>query len=280
MGETVYLNGAFVPIEKALVPVEDRGYQFADGIYEVIRVYGGGPFRLEHHLDRLERSAAAIELSLPPRMEIEAAAYELLRRNNLAEAGIYLQVTRGVAPRQHLIPEGIAPTVVMTARAVSAPKAETWQRGVAAVTVPDGRWELCHVKSVGLLFNTLAKQQAHRAGAFEAIFVRDGVVTEGSSSNLFALIDGVLFTHPRDNHILAGITRGAVIELAKKLGRPLREEKYTKEDLDRAQEVFFSSSIVEIVPVVSIDGRPVGRGVPGPVTLGIREAFEALTKKE
>lgn len=275
MGETVYLNGRFVPLEQAMVPIDDRGYQFADGIYEVIRVYGGRPFLMERHLDRLERSAAEIELPRPPREELEAAAAELLRRNGLSDAAIYIQITRGAIARQHLPPAGLRPQLVMTARPVPAPGPEQRRRGIAVITLPDDRWLHCNVKSVGLLPNVLGKLKASRAGCADAIYVRDGVVTESTSSNVCAVFDGELWTHPANHLILHGITRGAVLELARAAGIRVREEAFRAERLGEAEELVLTSTILEVMPITQVDGRPVGSGVPGPVARRLQEAFEA-----
>ncbi|HEY8450619.1 MAG TPA: aminotransferase class IV, partial [Bacillota bacterium] len=210
---TVFLNGRFVPYEQAVIPVEDRAFLFADGVYEVIPCYGGRPFRLELHLERLRQSATALEIRLPyPLAEFERIVHELIRLNNLSDASVYLQVSRGVAPRNHLFPEGAQPTVVGIARPFTPPSDEELERGVRAITAPDNRWGICYIKTVGLLPNVLARQAAHRRGADEAILVRDGLVTEGTASNVFCVLDGIVYTHPLAN-ILPGITRTTVLEI-------------------------------------------------------------------
>jgi D-alanine transaminase len=270
----VYLNGEFVPYERATVPVEDRGLLFADGIYEVVRTYKGKLFALEPHLDRLERSAAIMRLPIPPREEIRSAMEECVRRSGLPEAAIYLQITRGrPGPRKHTMPKQAQPTVFMIAHEAPAPDPQPIAKAVAAITVPDLRWHLCNVKSVGLFLNTLAKTQAEEAGAAEAIFVRDGVVTEGSSTNVFAVIDGVLRTHPEGPHILSGITRMHIIQVARELGIPVREEAFGVSDMLRASEVFYTGTSSEAIPVGLIDGHVIGEGTPGPVAARVREAL-------
>jgi D-alanine transaminase len=270
----VYLNGEFVPYEKATVSIEDRGLLFADGIYEVVRTYRGKLFGLEPHLDRLLRSAAIMRLPLPPREEIRAAIEECVRRSGFAECAVYLQVTRGnPGPRKHAMPKEARPTIFMIAREAQAVDPKPIARAVACITVPDLRWHMCNVKSVGLFLNTLAKTQAQEAGADEAIFVRDGVVTEGSSTNVFAVIDGVLRTHPEGPHILSGITRMHIIEVAKELGIPVREEAFGVTDMLRASEVFFTGTSSEAIPVGLVDGHVIGEGTPGPVAARVREAL-------
>lgn len=273
-----YVNGEFVPLERAVVSVEDRGFLFADGIYEVIRVYGGRPFRLEDHLRRLEASARAIELPLPaPVEEIGRLAEEVRTRNDHREAIIYIQVTRGPAPRHHLFPERPRPTLVIWTREIEGPSPEMVDRGVACITVPDTRWALCEVKTVGLLPNVLARQQAARQGAYEAIFVRGGVVTEASSSNVFAVLDGVVYTHPVDN-ILPGVTRTVALELLAARGIPARQEPVPLERFRRADEIFLTGTTTEICGVTRLDGQPVGDGRVGPITRALQEDFRRLTR--
>ncbi len=272
----VYLNGSFVPYAEAVVPIEDRGFVFADGVYEAVRFYGGKPFALDEHLARLERSAAAIDLELPAVEELAMATRETVVRNRCSDAVVYLQVTRGSAPRKHEFPvPSTTPTVFMIAREVARPDAKRLAAGVACITVPDIRWHRCNIKSIALLPNVLAKQQAAEAGAAEAVLVRDGVVTEGGSSNFFLVRDSCLFTHPADEHILAGITRGIVLSLARELRIEVREEKFGLSEVETANEAFISSTGIEILPVTTIDDRRVGCGLPGPVTMRLWQAYDA-----
>ncbi len=275
----VYLNGRFVPYEQALVHVEDRGYVFADGIYEVIRFYGGKPLEGPGHFARLARSAAGIRLTLPPAAELTAAALETVSRNDAGDGALYLQVTRGVAPRKHPFPENTAPAVYMIARPVSRPAPDMVERGVACITIPDIRWQRCNIKSIALLPNVLAKQQAAEAGAYEAIFARDGAATEGSSSNVFAVRRGELWTHPESERILSGITRDVVLRLARHSGVPVREEPVPAAELAAADEIFITSTINEVMPVTRLDGRMVGDGRPGSVTMRLWEAFGRLVQE-
>lgn len=277
MEQIVFLNGRFVPERQAVISVEDRGNTFGDGVYEVVRIYEGRPFQLEAHLARLERSAAAIRLPLPMTPEeISSAARELIERNGCADASLYLQVSRGGAPRQHQFPDGAQPTVFMIARPVDPKAITTYRQGVGCISVEDRRWTMCHVKAITLLPNVLAKQAAKDAGAFEAIFVREGVVTEGSSSNVFAVSGKRLYTHPEGPFILSGVTRRLVIDLARRLGLEVCEAPFTLSDLKEADEVFLTSTVIEIAPVVRIDGQRVGKGGPGTRTVDLQQAFDKL----
>lgn len=277
--EWVYLNGRFVPYAEAVIPVEDRGNVLADGIYEVIRFYEGRPFLLEAHLDRLAASARALQLPLPvPREELRRVIVETVHREGLADAALYLQVSRGPAPRTHAFPEEVKPTWFLLARPAERPDAAKLAAGVKVILTPDLRWHRSDIKSISLLPNVLAKEEARRQGAFEAVFVREGRVTEGSSSNCFAVLDGRVRTHPKGPHILGGITRDLVIRLAKEAGYEVLEEAFTQEELLTAEEVFLSGTTTEVMPVTRIDDRQVGAGRPGPVTRRLQELFEREIK--
>lgn len=277
MSLTVYLNGRLVPYEEAVIPVEDRSFLLADGIYEVARVYKGKPFGMEAHLKRLARSARELRMPEPNLPEIERVSRELITINNLSEATIYIQVSRGAYnPRTHAFPAGeVKPFVVVIARPFS-PNVSGHQNGVKAVTTPDQRWARCDIKSVALLPNVLAKQKAAEAGAYEAIFVRDGYAIEGSSSNFMAVLDGEIRTYPTCNYILGGITRDVVLDLARKLGYPVREEGIPVDALPRCTEMWVTSTTSEIMPIVEIDGHVVGDGRPGPIASALLEAFMKL----
>lgn len=274
---TVYLNGRYVPYEEAVIPVEDRSFLLADGIYEVARVYGGRPFQMEAHLNRLARSARELRMPEPDLAELDRVSRELISLNNLSEATVYIQVSRGsYNPRTHAFPTGeIKPTVVVIARPFKA-NAEAQQQGVKAITTPDQRWARCDIKSVSLLPNVLAKQKAAEAGAYEAIFVRDGYAIEGSSSNFMAVLDGEIRTYPQCNYILGGITRDVVLDLARQLGYAVREEGIPVDALSRCSEMWVTSTTSEIMPIVEIDGQVVGEGRPGPVARRLLEAFMNL----
>lgn len=281
MSKVVYLNGSFVDYAEAVVPVEDRGFLFADGVYEAVRFYGRKPFALEEHLARLRRSAEAIKLGgLPSTQELMDAALETVARNECLDAVLYLQVTRGSAPRKHEFPASHTPsTVFMIAREVPRPGAQRVSHGVPCITVSDIRWHRCDIKSIALLPNVLAKQQAAEAGAAEAIFVRDGTVTEGGSSNFFIVSGECLYTHPANEHILAGITRSHVLSLARELQIEVREETFGLSEVEAADEAFITSTGIEVLPVTTIDGKPVGTGVPGPVTKRLWQAFDGCISR-
>ncbi len=266
MSMLVYLNGDLVPHEDAKISVEDRGFNFADGIYEVVRVVGGNLFRVEAHLDRLEGGARALEIELPlTREAARDALREVARANGTKEGTIYVQLTRGVAPRKHSFPEGARPTLVMLARPFAGPT-EGYQRdGVSVVTAPDLRWGYCEVKTIGLLPNVMAYQQARSEGGFEAIMVRDGAVTEGAHSSAFCVRGGTVYTHPIDN-ILPSITRRFTIEALQGEGVDVKEEKVALDAFRAADEVFLVGTTTEVMPVVRIDGEAVSNGEPGEVT--------------
>lgn len=277
MGEIVFVDGQYVPYDQAVTHIEDRGNVFADGIYEVIRFYGGRPFEMDAHLHRLEQSAQEIRLTLPMELhQFAAIGTELVARNSLQEASLYIQVTRGIAPRRHEFPHDVRPTVFMVAREVHAIADDVRQSGVVCVSLEDRRWKMCHVKSLALLANVLAKQEAKEAGAFEAILVRDGIVTEGTSSNVFAVRGRRLLTHPEGPFILSGITRRVVLQMAERLRIPVSLEPFTLSELKEADEVFLTGTITEILPVVRVDGKPVGRGTRGPITTDLQEAYDQL----
>ena len=270
-----YLNGQMLDEAEARVPVTDRGFMLADGIYEVMRVYGGRPFALDRHLARLQRSAAQLELTLQPATEeLGRLCLDLVQANSLQEGTVYLQVTRGAAPRAHAIPAELAPTTLILTSDRPLESAELRAKGVIAITVPDDRWARCDIKTIALTANVLAKSKAARAGAFEAIFVRDGAVTDAASSNVFAVIDGALLTAPKSNYLLAGITRDILVELAPANGLPIREEVFRLEALRRAEEIMVTSTTAEVMPVVELDGASVGDGKPGRMARKLQELFE------
>lgn len=277
MSLTIYLNGQFLPYEQASIGVEDRAFLLADGVYEVARVYRGRPFELDAHLKRLARSSRELRMPEPDLAELDRVSRELLTSNNLSEATIYIQVSRGTyTPRTHAFPAGeVKPTVLVIARGFSA-QANLWETGIKAVTVPDQRWARCDIKSVALLPNVMAKQAAAEAGAQEAIFVKDGYAIEGSSSNLFAVLDGEVRTYPACNYILQGITRDVTLRLAHQAGLPVREEGIRMDQLHRCSELWVTSTTQEIMPIVSIDGRTVGEGKPGPIARKLRNAYLQL----
>lgn len=272
----VYLNGDILDAADARIPVDDRGFLFADGVYEVVRVYDGRAFLMDEHMRRLRAGLAAIQISTGGLDRIAAAAGKLLDENGLrsGDSTIYIQVTRGVAPRAHAFPKPAAePTVYVAAKPFRQHPADYFQRGVGTVTVPDTRWSRCDIKSISLLPNVLANQQAKDNDAFEALFVRDGAVIEGSHSNLFGVVGGELRTYPECNYILGGITRALVIALARDADIPVRETPIFADQLPHCDELFLSGTTTEVMPVTRVDGRQIGNGAPGPITLRLLAAY-------
>lgn len=278
MPEIAYVNGRFSPIGEAVVSVEDRGFQYADGVYEVLATYGGEPYCLEAHLLRLERSLRELRIECDIReCGLEAIIRESIDRGGFEESLVYIQITRGMAPRHHEFPDAssaVSPTVVMTVKELARPPASSYERGVVVVTSPDLRWKRCDIKTIALLPNVLAKQQAAEVGAFEALLVDEaGRVTEGSSTSSFRVSDAEIWTTPLGGHILPSITRDILLRSARDLGIAVREEFSLLEDYLQADEVFLAGTTTESMPVVRIDGTTIGSGVPGPVTMRLREAF-------
>lgn len=277
MPDIGYVNGRFSPLSEAVVPVEDRGFQFGDGVYEVIRTYGGRPFQLEAHLARLERSAAELMFALPLSLaDCRRLVQEATTRAAYPECKIYIQITRGVAPRDHQFPADASPTVVITIREMRSLAEAVRRTGVQAITIEDFRWGRCDIKSVNLLANVLARQKAKEAGVFEAIFVRQGAVLEGSVSNLFIVDHNELVTAPEGPHILSGVTRAVVLELAREAGLRIREQAPAQSALYDADEAFLTGTTVEVLPLVRIDGRSIGSGAPGPVATMLAAQFGKL----
>lgn len=278
MPEIAYVNGAFMPLDQARVPVEDRGFLFADGVYEVVATYGGKPFALEPHLKRLERSLRELRIGLDIRAcGLEERLAEGIRRGGFAETLVYIQVTRGVAPRRHEFPKSeVEPTLVMTFKECYRLPAELFENGAKVISRPDLRWQRCDIKSIALLPNILAKQEAKEAGAFEALLVDgQGRVTEGSSTSAFRVADGVLWTAPEGPHILPSITRGILLDLARRVGIPVREEFSSLGEFLQADEVLLAGTTTEALGVVQIDQQQIGDGKPGPVTRRLRQVFLA-----
>ena len=275
MPDIGFVNGRFMPLEEATVSVEDRGFQFGDGVYEVVRTYRGQPFQLDAHLARLERSAKAIELSLLWNIQQWAThARDGIKRSGYAESKVYLQLTRGTAPRDHVFPASVKPTAVMTVREMRPLDQALQAAGVAVMTMDDWRWGRCDIKSVNLLPNVMARQKAKQAGAFEAVFIRNGQVTEGAVSNVMIVKAGRVLTAPEGEQILSGVTRTIVLELARKEGLPVEERFVSLDDFIRADEIFLTGTTVEVLPVIRVDGRQVGSGRPGPVTQKLQAVFQ------
>lgn len=276
MPDVGFLNGRFMPLDQLMVPVEDRGYQFGDGVYEVIRTYRGQPFQTEAHLSRLDRSASAIELPSPYRADQwRAWIHEGIQRAGYPESKIYIQLTRGVAPRDHAFPPQAVPTAVMTVRQMFELNPTMRSGGVEVMTLDDLRWARCDIKSLNLLGNVMARQRAKTTGAFEAVFVREGVITEGAVSNVMVVRKGVVITAPEDHRILAGVTRRLVLDLARKHGLPVEEQAISVEEFRQADEIFLTGTTVEVLPVVRVDGAAIKGGRPGPLTVRLSEWFTA-----
>ena len=274
--EIAYVNGDLLPLSEARVSILDRGFQFADGVYEVIPVYAGTPFRLEAHLARLERSLAEIGLALPMSREAFAAnVEEVVRRNGGGDRQAYIQVTRGPAPRNHPFPDEVRPTVVMTSGPIAPVPGEWLEAGVGAVTAPDIRWARCDIKSIALLPNVMMRQRATEEGALEAIWIHGDQAVEGAASNLFAVSGGEALTPPDGPRVLPGITRDVVLEVAAEQDLPVRTGPVAETDLRSADELWLTSSTKEILPVTRLDGEPVGSGRPGPLFRRTLEAYRA-----
>lgn len=272
-----YLNGQYVEQANARVSVDDRGFLFADGVYEVVRVYDGKLFLMQQHMERLRHGLGELRIRTDMVDELPAIAERLLDENKLrsSDATVYIQVTRGAAPRAHAFPAPeTAPTVYVAAKPFKQHPAAYFSDGVPAVTVPDTRWSRCDIKSIALLPNVLANQQAKEQGAFEAIFVRNDVLIEGSHSNLFAVIGGQLLTYELCGYILGGITRKLVLERAPELGLHVHEEPIHISQLDRIDELLLTGTTTEIMPISKLDNRLIGDGKPGPVTRKLQEGFK------
>ena len=267
MSDIVYLNGAFMPLEDAKIPVLDRGFIFGDGVYEVIPVYSRHPFRLAEHLVRLQNSLDGIRLANPMSDGEWAQLVHDIVAKNAANAGddqsVYLQVTRGVAKRDHAFPKGVKQTVFMMASALTTPARELIETGAPAISAVDFRWLKCDVKSVSLLGNCLLRQLAADAGAVETILFRDGKLTEASASNVFVVKNGVLLAPPKDNLVLPGITYDVVLEIARAREFELEVRPIAEAEVRNADEIWVSSSTKEVLAIVSLDGKPVGDGKPG-----------------
>jgi len=276
-----FLNGRFMPISQAKVHVEDRGYQFGDGVYELIRTYHGKIFFVDDHLSRMEKSAKAIGLNLfYTRAQWKKIIMTAHQKSRFPEARIYIQVTRGVAPRTHEIPSNLRPTTLITVRRFIPLPAKVRKRGVSIATTEDFRWGRCDLKSINLLPNILAKHKARAEGAFEAVFIRNGWVAEGSTSNIFAVLSRSLVTPPTGPYLLAGITRDLVLGLAKQAGLDVKERDFSLDEVCQADEVFLTGTSIEVLPVVKVNGHTIGTGRPGTYTQRLYSLFESLTEKK
>jgi D-alanine transaminase len=278
---TVYLNGEYLPKDRATISVDDRGFLLSDGIYEVTSAYRGRLFRMEQHMCRLRKGLAALRIEYDP-AELPEMHASLIAANTLDVedlAIVYLQITRGAAPRtHHFPPAGTPPTVYAFAQVYHRPESARWERGYEAITVPDRRWARVDIKSIGLLPNVLAQQAAVDQGVSDALLVKDGVALEGSHNNVFAVFDGVVTTHPATHQILQGVAREYVIELAREQGIPVEERPVPLEEMRAADEIFFTGTTTEVRPTVRLDDQPVGSGKVGPVAKALYGAFKAGTQ--
>jgi len=269
--DIVYVNGAFFPRTEARVSVEDRGFVFGDGVYEVLRIINGRPFAARFHNERLRRSLEGIRISLAGKDSPESLTEigrQLLEENGLlqGEATLYMQVTRGATTRAHNFPPPEVPPTVYISVARFTPYSDLARNGASAITHPDLRWGRCDLKTLNLLPNVLASQAAKERGTFEAMLIRDGVVTEGTKTNFFGVVDGRLRTHPCDEHILPGVTRSILRELARELSIDLDETPIQESEIPQLSELFLTGTTTDVMPVVTLDNKPVGNGKPGEVT--------------
>lgn len=274
MGYSLW-NDKIVNDDKVIIDKEDRGYQFGDGVYEVIKIYNGKMFAAEEHLNRFYKSAEKIRITIPyTKDKLYKLLHELIEVNHLNTGIIYFQITRGVAPRVHYFPDGNTMPILSGNTKESPRPIENINKGVTATFIEDIRWLRCDIKSLNLLGAVLAKQEAHEKGCYEAILHRDGIITEGSSTNVFGIKDGVLYTHPTDHLILNGITRGVIIKCAKEIGLPLKEEAFTTAQALQMDELFVSSTTSEITPVIEVDGNKINEGKIGEWTRKLQAQFE------
>jgi len=277
---TVYLNGSFLPVEEAKISVLDRGFIYGDGVYELIPVYDREPYRLAGHLARLQRSLDGIRLANPhTAREWEAIIRELIARTPFADQGVYFQVTRGAAKRDHAFPIGVAPTVFMMSNPLVLPTPEQIERGVAVITAADERWLHCDLKTISLLGNVLARQDAVDAGAVESVLFRNGYLTEASASNVLIVENGVVVAPPKDNLILPGITYDAAFDLAREAGLPVAVRPVPRDEALAADEMWLSSSTKEVLAVTTVDGNPFAGGRPGPMFRKMHALFQASKRR-
>ena len=279
MKRIIYLNGSFVSAGEATISPEDRGFNFADGVYEVIKYYGGVPFRMQDHMERLSRSLREIKVNYGEIDHLISVFDSLLLRNGLdrSDAGVYLQITRGAGQRVHHFPAGITPTVY--AFAFPFPSfSDSLNSGIGVTTAEDIRWLRCDIKSVSLLPNTMLYNDAVEKGAGECILVRNGIVTEATHSSVFGVRNNVVLTHPLSNLILPGITRKVIVEICNRENIPINETCFSEEELTNMDEVFLAGTGSEVMPVISVNGNGLSSGIPGPVTRRIQELFFAEVK--
>lgn len=272
---TVYLNGRFVPKAEALIPVEDRGFIFGDGIYEVVRAINGKLFAWDAHASRMAQGLSGLRIDPTGTEGLRDVCLRLLKDNALTdgEATVYLQVTRGATARTHHFPPAGTATTIYASASRFVPNLEMRANGAKGITYPDQRWARCDLKTVNLLGPVMARQAASEAGAYEAILHRDGMVTEGAATNCFVVLDGVLRTAPLSNYILPGITRAVLLEIIREQGIAFEDRPVPLVDLARAEEIFVCGTTTDVQAIVTLDGRPVGKGRVGPITARLRDAL-------
>jgi D-alanine transaminase len=280
MSQIVYLNGKFLPIEQAYVPVLDRGFIFGDGAYEVIPVYSRHAFRLREHLNRLQHSLTGLCITNPYSLdEWSSLLQELITKNEAEDQSLYLHITRGVAPRDHAFPKNATPTVFMMSNPLVTPSKQQCETGVSAVSAVDIRWDRCDIKAIALLPNVLLRQMAVDVGAAETILFRDGILTEGAASNIFAVEKGVILAPPKDKHMLPGITYDLVLELAEANGISVNIGYFDEARIRAADELWITSSTKEILAITSLDGKTVGKGKPGPLFHRMYDLYQDYKKR-
>ena len=276
----VFLNGKFMPIEEAHVPVLDRGFIFGDGVYELIPVYSRVPFRMDEHLARLERSLAAVRIRNPySRAEWREIILQLVAKQTFDDQGVYFQVTRGVAKRDHAFPKDAVPTVFIMANPLVNPPRELVERGAAAVSAIDDRWHRCDIKSISLIGNCLLRQVSADVGAAETILFRDGTLTEASASNVFVVKGGVILSPSKSNLILPGITYDVIAEIAQAAGLALEYRDISEAEVRGADELWVTSSSKEVLAIVTLDGKPVADGKPGPLFRRVHALYQEFKLK-
>ncbi len=276
MSGIAYVNGVITSLEDARVSFLDRGYLFGDGVYEALKIYDGRIFAKQEHLERLDRSMEAIRI-VPTwnRAELDNLVCELAAKSGLCDARIYIQVTRGVGPRKHEFSSEMTPTLAIFIDLLPPFPEETREKGVKVITVADERWSHPHIKTLNLLPNVLARQQAEESGAYEAILIRDGLVTECSSSNVFIVINDTIITPPTDGRILPGVTRGLLLKAAREANYPVKEDYVALAALQTAEEIFITNTGVEVLGAIELDGKPVGDGTPGRITRELDRLFRS-----
>jgi D-alanine transaminase len=276
----IFLNGKFMPVEDAKVSVLDRGFIFGDGVYELVPVYSRVPFRMDEHLARLERSLAAVRIDNPhSRAQWRDIILQLIAKQSFEDQGVYLQVTRGVAKRDHAFPKDAVPTVFLMSNPLVSPPRDLVERGAAAVSAADDRWLHCNIKSISLIGNCLLRQLSAEAGAAETILFRDGILTEASASNVFVVRRGVILSPPKSNLILQGITYDVVVDLVQGAKLPLEFRAVAKEEVLAADELWVTSSSKEVLAIVTLDGKPVGTGKPGPVFSQVHRLYQEFKQR-